>query len=307
MESSPGAEPPAPRRSLPSRSPSPWASAEGRMILVFDVLWTLSAPLVWGPPLVAAGLVVNAGAAVGWWLGLAVAPVAYLVLLTTLCLNLGWMKAVLPKETPGTSRVFGDRAFFVFLLHWGLEKYVPAPFITHIQLLTGLRLLYYRLMGTQLGWSTHISPGATVWNPGLMQFGHLTYIGDFAHLSGHLSQGDKLLMAPIVVGDQSNIGAHTNVGPGCNIGARVRVGALCDLAPGVEIEDDVEMGPRCQVGMGVKIGAGARIEPRTFLDSWATVPPGEIWGGDPARKVGDVPKSRGERRRRKRRWGKKDD
>gem|GEM_PF-1559013 len=274
------------------------------MILGFDVLWVLAAPLVWGPPLVAAGLLVRAAASTAWWLGLLAAPLGYVVFLATLSLNLGWMKALLPPERPGTCRVFADRAFFVFLLHWGLEKFVPRPLIAHIQLLTGLRLLYYRLMGTKLGWSTHISPGAQIWNPGLMEFGHLTYIGDFTHLSGHLSQGDKLLLAPIVVGDQSNIGAHSNVAPGCSIGARVRIGALCDLAPGVEIDDDVEMGPRCQVGMGVKIGAGSKIEPRTFLDSWATVPPGEVWGGDPARKVGDVRRTSGEARRRKRRWGK---
>ncbi len=290
--------------SEPSRAPSPFSLREGRMIMGFDVLWCLGAVLVWGLPLAAAAtLPLTAYELFGPLAAAAILPLAYVAFLVALTLVLGALKALLPKEVPGTSRVFVDRAFFVFLLHWGLEKYVPVPFITHIQLLTGLRALYYRLMGAQVSWSSHISPGAQIWNPGLMRLGHLTYIGDFVHLSGHLSQGDKLILAPIVVGDRTNIGAHSNVAPGCLIGSDVRIGALCDLAPGAQIGDDVELGPRCVLGMSVKVGAGSKLEPRTFLPSWSTVPPGEIWAGDPAHKVGDVRMTKGEERRRKRRRG----
>ena len=178
--------------------------------------------------------------------------------------------------------------FFVFLLHWGLEHYVPRPLITHIQLLSGPRTLYYRLVGARLGWSSHLSPRCQISGPALLQLGHLTYVGEYAHLSTHLSQGDKLLQAPIVLGDRCNVGAHVHVGPGCSFGHEVRIGALTDIAPGCWVEDEAQIGPACQLGMGVKVGRGARLEARTFLDSWTLVPAGEIWGGDPGRKLGEV-------------------
>jgi carbonic anhydrase/acetyltransferase-like protein (isoleucine patch superfamily) len=292
-------QPPSP----PTQAPSPFAVPEGRMIVAFDILWCVGAVIAWGPPAALAAWIPLELWAVHPLAAAASLPAVYLVFLGTLVLWLGAIAALMPEEKPGTSRVFRDREFFVFLLRWGLEKYVPRPLITHIQLLTGLRTLHYGLQGMTLSWSSHISPGAQMWGPALIRLGHLTYVGDFAHLSSHLSQGDKLVLAPVIVGDRTNIGAHSKVGPGCTIGSDVRVGALCDMAPGAEIGDGVEMGPACQLGMGVKVGAGAKIEPRTFLPSWTTVPANEVWGGDPGRKIGDVQLTKGERRRRERRRG----
>lgn len=292
-------QPPSP----PTQAPSPFRVPEGRMIMLFDVLWCVGAVLVWGPPLVLAAWIPLELWAVHPLAAAASLPGSYLIFLVALTLWLGAFNALIPPERPGTSRVFVDREFFVFLLHWGLEKYVPRPLITHIQLLTGLRTLYFRLQGMKLSWSSHISPGAQMWGPSLIELGHLTYVGDFAHLSSHLSQGDKLVLAPIIVGDRTNIGAHSKIGPGCTIGSDVRVGALCDMAPGADIGDGVEFGPACQLGMGVKVGANSKIEPRTFLPSWTTVPAGEVWAGDPGRKIDDVKLTRGEQRRRERRRG----
>ena len=275
------------------------------MILTFDVLWLLGGLLVYGVPSVAAaGVFTLAAGPIGWPAAALVAPLAYFVFLFVLIGTVGLVRLVVPKETPGTSRVFVDKAFFAFLITWGLEAYVN-PFIQHVQLLTVLRVAYVRVMGGRAFWSTHISPGARIWNPGMMRFGHLTYVGEHCHLTGHLSKGDKLLVAPIQVGDRTNLGAHVHVGPGCTIGDDVRVGALTDIAPGCEIHDGVEIGPRCAFGMAVRIEEGARIEPMTFLDSYMTVSAGEIWGGNPARKLGVVRQTKGEARRRARRAGRK--
>lgn len=272
------------------------------MILAFDLIWSVGLVFAWGPAaLAAAWLMHGAGELMGWPQAAVAAPAAYLLFLVVLVITVGGLGRLLPKPVAGTSRVFVDDQFFLFLIHWGLERYLPRPLITHVHMLTGLRTLYYRLMGARLGWSTHLSPGAQVWGPALVRLGHLTYIGDFAHLTSHLSQGDKLLLAPVVMGDRCNVGAHANVAPGCTFGDDVRVGALTDIAPGCWVEDDVEIGPRCVLGMQVKIGEGSQLLPRTFLDSWTTVPPGEIWGGDPGCKVGEVSKTAGAARRKRRR------
>lgn len=281
---------------------SPFRTDEGRMILLFDLLWILGAVPAYGVPSMAAASVLWWGWHLGGWFGAAfVAPLAYVAFLVGLVAAVGLLSNALPRPRPGTSRVFVDRDFFAFLMQWGVENYVPRPFITHIQLLTGLRTAYYRLLGADLLWSTHLSPGAQIWNPSMVTLGHLTYVGEHAQITGHLSLGDKLLVAPVIVGDRSNLGAHVHVAPGCTFGKNVRVGALSDIAPSCEVADDVEIGPRCVLGMGVKIGAGARIEPRTFLASFTTVPPGEIWAGDPGSKVGVVRDTPGERRKRRRR------
>ena len=274
------------------------------MIVAFDILWLLGGVVIYGVPSVAAAWVFGiAGAGVGWPGAAFAAPLAYFAFLFVLVGTVGIARRLLPRAKPGTSRVFVDRDFFAFLLTWGLESYV-SPFISHIQLLTVLRVSYVRLMGGRAFWSTHISPGARIWNPGMMRFGHLTYVGEHCHLTGHLSKGDKLLVAPIQVGDRTNLGAHVHVGPGCTIGDDVRIGALTDIAPGCEIGDGAEIGPRCAFGMAVRVEAGARVEPMTFLDSYMTVPAGEIWSGNPARKIGEVRDTVGERRRRARRAGK---
>ena len=272
------------------------------MVLVFDGLWLLGLALVWAPGSLAAGSILYlAESAVGFPRAAVFLPLAYLAFLIVTALSTGVLGFLLPRVQEGSAKVFADASFFVFLLHWGLESALPRPLITHVQLLTSLRTLYYRLMGAKLSWSSHVSPGASISGIALLELGHLTYIGEGAHVATHLSQGDKILMAPVKLGDGSNVGAHCHIGPGSTFGSNVRIGALTDIAPGCWIEDDVELGPRCQLGMGVKVGKGAIVEPRSFLPSWTAVPDGEVWGGDPARKVGDAPTGRGAERRRQRR------
>lgn len=258
------------------------------MIAVFDVLWLIGAVVVYGLAGLAAGAVFwGAGLLVGWPWAAAFAPLAWLAFLVAIVVTVTGVRLVIPKEREGTSRVFADRHFFVFLLHWMLESYVPPPLITHIQLLTGLRLLYYKGQGAKLTWSTHISPGARIWSAGLCEFGHLTYIGEFAHVTAHLSRGDKLLIAPVVIGDEVNVGAHANISPGCTIGRGARIGPLVDMAPSCYVDDGAIIGPAVQMGMSVHVGKNAEVQPRSFLDSWTRVPDGEIWAGDPAKKVGE--------------------
>lgn len=259
------------------------------MIVGFDLLWLLGSIPVYGVAGASGGAVLwFAGQLVGWPWAFGFLPLAYLAFLFGLVAVVTLIRLVIPREKEGTSRVFADRDFFVFLMHWMLESYVPPPLITHIQLLTFLRLAYFRGQGCKLSWSTHISPGAKIWSAGLCEFGHMTYIGEFAHVTAHLSRGDKLLIAPVIIGDEVSIGAHANISPGVTLGQGVRIGPLVDIAPGCFIHDGAKIGPACQLGMSVHVGENAEVEPRSFLDSWTRVPDNEVWAGDPAKKVGMV-------------------
>ncbi len=273
---------------------------EAKLIWLFDFLWCVGAIWVYGgPALGVTALLRLLGLHVGWWAVPLALPVAYLLFLMGMCLAAGVLRLVLPRPKPGTSKVFVGRQFAAFLVSWGLENYFPRPLITHIQLLTLLRWLHGRALGMKMHWSTHISPGTELHSYCMIQLGRFTYLGEGTGVTGHLSLGDKLLQAPVIFGNQTNVGARTNIAPGCTFGDRVKVGALVDFAPGVEVQDDVDIEPRCQIGMGVRIEKGAYVEARSYLPTYMIIPAGERWGGDPVRKIGEaIPRDASGRRRR---------
>ena len=273
---------------------------EAKLIGLFDVVWCIGAIWVYGgPALGVSALLRLLWIHVGWWAVPPLLPVAYLLFLAGACIAVGVLRVILPRPRPGTSKVFVGRDFAAFLISWGLESYFPRPLITHIQLLTLLRWLHGRALGMKLHWSTHISPGTELHSYAMIELGRFTYLGEGTGVTGHLSRGDKLLQAPVIFGDHTNIGARTNIAPGCRFGDRVKVAALVDFAPGVEVEDDVDIEPRCQIGMGVRIEKGAFVEARSYLPTYMIIPAGERWGGDPARKLGEaIPREPGGRRRR---------
>ncbi len=278
---------------------------ETLLIALFDAAWCLGAVWVYGVP--ALGIVVLLrwlSFNLAWWTVPLAMPIAWLLFLAGAIVCAGALRRVLPRPRKGTSTVFVGRPFAAFLASWGLENYFPRPLLNHIQLLTALRYLHGRALGMRLHWSTHISPGTELHSYPLISLGRFTYLGEGTGVTAHLSRGDKLYQAPVSFGDHCNVGARTNIGPGCTFGDRVRVGALVDFAPGVEIEDDVEIEPRCHIGMGVRIERGAYVEARSYLPTYMIIPAGERWGGDPIRKLGEVvPRDERGRRRRKRERG----
>ena len=61
------------------------------------------------------------------------------------------------------------------------------------------------------------------------------------------------------------------------------------LSAPIVIEDDVWIGARYQILKGVHIGARSIIAAGSVVVS--DIPPGEIWGGNPARFIKKIPKS----------------
>lgn len=67
----------------------------------------------------------------------------------------------------------------------------------------------------------------------------------------------------------------------------IRHQGFAESKGGIVIEDDVWLGANAVVLDGVRIGRGAVIGAGSVVTS--EVPPYEIWGGIPARKIGDRP------------------
>lgn len=116
-----------------------------------------------------------------------------------------------------------------------------------------------------------------------------------------------------VLGRGVSVGAFTEIGHEVRIGANSRIGAQCFIPEGVTIERDCFIAPRTCftndlyppspkekwqktiVRQGAAIGAGCIILPGVTIGENAlvgagsvvtkSIPPGEIWAGNPARKL----------------------
>ena len=108
--------------------------------------------------------------------------------------------------------------------------------------------LYYRLMGMKIGRGVHINSTAIA-DPSLITLGDGVTIGGSASVMAHYAQGGYLILAPV------------------RIGAGATVGLRAIVMGGVEIGDKA------------KVLAGSFVLPNT------RIPPGELWGGIPARRL----------------------
>ncbi|MFC1749131.1 HAD-IIIC family phosphatase [Pseudomonadota bacterium] len=84
----------------------------------------------------------------------------------------------------------------------------------------------------------------------------LTYIGDF-----------------VIIGSESTLVAH---------GAIQEEDKVLVVTAPIEIESHVTIGGSCRINMGVKIGQGAIVEVGSNVLPFTRIPPGEVWGGNPA-------------------------
>jgi len=85
------------------------------------------------------------------------------------------------------------------------------------------------------------------------------------------------------------VGERTLLMSGCHIGHDAVIGADCEIAPNAVI------GGHCTIGDGVRVGLGAVVIPFVSIGEGARVgagavvirdiPPGEVWAGNPARRL----------------------
>jgi FkbH-like protein len=101
------------------------------------------------------------------------------------------------------------------------------------------------------------------------------FLGRGAWLAGEIWDPDLTVIGPdVVIGEDCRIVAHsvTRSPEGSVLfqSAPVELGAACTIGGGTQIE------------LGVKVGAGSLVEPRSHVQPFTRIPPGEVWGGSPA-------------------------
>ncbi len=109
---------------------------------------------------------------------------------------------------------------------------------------------FHRMMGMTIGTRVQINT-AIIGDSNLIAIGDDTVIGGDVTLVAHSAEHGEIVVSPVT------------------IGRRVTVGLMTVIFP------------------GVTIGDGALIAANAVLTKGTTVGPGEVWGGVPARKIGD--------------------
>jgi acetyltransferase-like isoleucine patch superfamily enzyme len=139
-------------------------------------------------------------------------------------------------------------------LVWKLLGYV---YVTHLWPLinanlvpVNIRPFAFALLGARIGRSVMV--GGKILDPSLVEIGDCTMLGEDCLLTAHAVEGERVDLGAIVLGKNVTIGVKAVILP------------------------DVRIGDGAIVAAGAVVKKGTRIGP------------GEIWGGVPAKKIGEV-------------------
>lgn len=257
---------------MPRPAPKSHGPIRFALWIVYDLAWIAFAGLLYGSGVLVAGTFLKWAYGHWGWPGVAfgILP-GYILMLLTVVVAMGLVRAVSPKVPSGIYEKFQPGPFFALVWLTGLNNVIFAmPFIRTVHFIALLRYLYYRGMGMRTYYENWISPDVTIADAFMITLGRGVNIGGLASLSGHLALPDRMIILPIVVGDRAVIGAHAKIGPGVEIGPDAMVGAAATLS------------------VNVKMGEGSTVEAGSFVKTGTVIGPYEKWGGHPAVKVGEM-------------------
>ena len=148
-----------------------------------------------------------------------------------------------PRLAPGR---YPLESFLTIQWAWSMVFHKIALFFLPHLVPSFIVNLYYRLSGAKIGKGAQIN-SPNVNDAGSVTIGDRVVIGGHATINAHLTEKGELVMAPVVIGDGALIGTGSIVQPGCTI------------------------------------GEGAVVASRAVVPKWTEIPPGEVWGGIPAK------------------------
>ena len=156
---------------------------------------------------------------------------------------------LLPKPTPGYISNHRDLARFIMLYALSLfARRSPARWLAHVFPFPGV--LYYRLWGSKVSSRASITSADVICDPYAVTIGEGTTIGEGVYIFSHYRPHPTTLLI-----------GEVKIGNGVLIG--------CDST----------------IWADVTIGNGAVIQERSSLTPGTVVPPGEVWGGVPAKRL----------------------
>ena len=148
-----------------------------------------------------------------------------------------------PRLKPGK---YPLKSFVTIQWAWSMVFHKIALFFLPFLVPSFIGNTFYRLSGAKLGKGVQIN-SAYINDAGSVTLGDGVVIGGKAIINAHLTEKGELVMAPVNIGKDALIGMGSVIQPGC------------------------------------VIGEGAIVASRAVVPKWTKVPPGEVWGGIPAR------------------------
>jgi non-ribosomal peptide synthetase-like protein len=178
-------------------------------------------------------------------------PAAYVGLIVGFWASIWILRALLIRRImPGTYSLGEPRAVR-WIIADSFIRLVQRSFLRgYIDDFAPMRYLFYRSLGAKIDRTFFFGWDAKITDPWSLSVGRNVIIGSFVVILGHSVERDQVILDRVEIGDGATVGVRSVIMPGAQIGANAIVGA-CSL-----------------VLKGTKI------------------PPGEIWAGVPARKIG---------------------
>ena len=136
-----------------------------------------------------------------------------------------------------------------------------------------VRKIFYLASSVDMPWDSTIHIGANFFKPSNITIGHDTIIGDHCFMDGR---------APLKIGNHVGIASQVLI---YNDEHDINSPDYGNSFGPVEIGDYVFIGPRAIILPNIKIGKGAIVAAGAIVTK--DIPEFEIWGGVPAKKIGD--------------------
>ncbi len=155
----------------------------------------------------------------------------------------------------------------------GLEFWLLVLRIVGYVPIHTIRKMFYILSGIDMPLDSTIHLGANFFNPSNIKIGHDTIVGDHCFLDGRSS---------LIIGNHVGIASQVLI---YNDEHDIHSSDYGNSFGPVTIEDYVFIGPRVIILPNTKIGKGAVVAAGAVVTK--DIPDFEIWGGVPAKKIGD--------------------
>jgi hypothetical protein len=139
---------------------------------------------------------------------------------------------------PGTYAAFSATTLFWMMLN----SIHTLAFRMVLPVIPGglLANTYFRLVGCRIGKDVRLTT-AQLLDPYLISIGDGTMVGGDAVITAHLFQNGQLILAPILIGRDCQIGAHAMICPGATIGDRATVGIKAFVRKGISVPPDAHV------------------------------------------------------------------
>lgn len=215
----------------------------------------------------------------------------YFIFLNIFPIMIGIFRFIFQPRLPcGEFPVGLNRGYGSYVINSLLHGvFVSSPFYKQCSFILYLKWIFYRLFGMKLPYSSIVSVESTIRQPELIEVGEKSILGLGCIISCHYSPHAKShIQEKVIIGSNTVIGGYAIIAPDFRIGSNSVIGAKSSSYPGVRIGDNVKIGSECTLFFGAKIPNNVKIKSHSFIDKNCEIKEGEIWGGNPAVKIGDL-------------------